>query len=315
MIVSIPMIVKRISDKRQTIKLFNNKLLLVYIVFALAGFAITASAFADARLWSGPDTVLDESLHLTFDGKPGPFLPSKVGQKVKLRAWFLGRPMPLDKCKITFQKGWAKLDIHYDGKYGWLTVKKLDVSGRDLGPENRYSYKIEFNISARGETKRGVTLTLDSPYSLHELAATVKLPSGKIKDFNLRSHPDIYPVSTNDVYVWPSSKTEVVLFRNKLWIGMKDDDLTSADTVTNTINRSRVVLVAVKLKQKSGGTRWLYTNFVPFNLKRPGWDDEASKLRLPVFSGSSIVYRDAARYFKAKGVPFDGLSDISHIGR
>jgi hypothetical protein len=270
---------------------------------------------ADGRLWSGPDTVLDESLHITFDGKPDPFTPSSVGQKVKVRAWFLGRPMPLDKCKITFPKDWAKLEIHSDGKYGWLTVLKLDVSARDLGPENSYEYKIEFNVSARGETKLGVDLTLDSPYSLHELAATIKLSSGKIKNFDLRKHDDIFPTSPDQVYVWPPDETEVVLFRDKLWIGTKDDDLVSADTVTSTVNRARVVLVAVKLKLKTGGIRWIYTNFAPFNLKRPGWDDEASSLRLPVFPGSGIVYRDAARYFSAKGVPFDSLSDISHIGR
>lgn len=294
-----------------TTRIFN--FCLAFIVIASLG--LTSSLCADGRLWSGPDTVQDESLHITFDGKPDPFTPSTVGQRVKIRAWFLGRPMPLDKCKISFPKKWASLKIHHEGKYGWLTVLKMDVSGRDLGPENSYEYKIEFNVSARGETKRGVDLTLDSPYSLHELAATVKLSSGKVKKFDLRKHADIYPTSTDQVYVWPPRETEVVLFRDKLWIGTKDDDLVAADTVTSTINRSKIVLVAVKLKLKTGGIRWIYTNFAPFNLKRPGWDDEVSKLRLPVFSGSGIVYRDAAKYFRAKGVPFTSLSDISHIGR
>jgi len=276
---------------------------------------LSSQLLADGRLWSGPDSVQDESLHLTFNGKADPFTPSFVGEKVKIRAWFLGRPMPLDKCKINFPKGWAVLKIHHDGKYGWLTVKKLDVSGRELGIENRDAYKIEFNVSAKGETKRGVSLTLESPSSFHELAATIKLSSGKIKNFDLRKHSDIYPTTVEQVYVWPPKKTEVILFRNKIWVGMKDDDLVASGAVTSSIDRSQIVLVAVKLRLKTGGIRWIYTNFSPFNLKRPGWDDEVSKLRLPVFSGSGLVYRDASKYFKSCGVPFDGLSDNSRIGR
>ena len=261
---------------------------------------------------TGPGVIPDEGLHLTFDGKPDPFVPQQIGQRVKVQAWFLGRSVPLDKLKITFPRGWAKLNLHHSGTYGWLKVLKLDVSDRDLGPENRYAYTIELKVASKGETKRGVTLTLDVPYRLHRLDATIKLTSGKVKNFDLRTHPDIYPVEPKDVYVWPL-ENEVLLWKNKLWVGLKTQELVWKDGVAPGIKPAGVVLVAVKLRQRSGGNRWLYTNIIPTTLQHPGWDDEASKLRLPVFPGSAKIYRDAAAYYRARGVPFKGLADISHV--
>jgi len=99
----------------------------------------------------------------------------------------------------------------------------------------------------------------------------------------------------------------------KLWVGITTKEIEWADGVPRGIEPAGVVLVAVRLRLKSGGVRWIYTNIVPSTLQHRGWDDEASKLRLPVFPGSGEIYRQAAIYFKARSVPFEGLSDISHV--
>ena len=280
---------------------------------ALLGiFVLVLPLFASGYPAMGPGTLPDEGLHLTFDGDASPFVPQRVGQKVKVEAWFLGRRVPLDKCKVRFPGNWAKLEMHHSGVYGWLRVINLDISGRDLGPKNKYAYTIELKVASRGESSRGVRLSLDKPYRLHRLDASIELTSGKVKPFDLRTHPDIYPVRPEDVYVWPSGN-DVLLWKGHLWVGVNTKEVLWADGRAKGLEPSNVVLIAVKLRQRSGGERWIYTNLMPATIEHRNWDDEVSQLRLPVFPGSAEFYREAENYFNARGVPFDSLRDISHV--
>lgn len=285
----------------------------VVAVVVLGLLGLVAGAAVAAQPAVGPGPLPGEDIQLTFDGKPGPFAPTRVGQTVRVEAWFLGRPLPLDRCDVAFPGGWAKLDVHSSGKYGTLTVVRMDQSSRELSDEEfTYGIRVAIKMQTQATTRLPATLTLDAPFRFHRLDATIKLPSGTVKPFDLRSHPDIQPVRPEDVYAWPS-ETEVILWKNALWVGFTTQEIEWADGVPRGIEPAGVVLVAVRIRLKTGGERWIYTNFIPTSLRHRGWDDQVSALRLPVFPGSEKVYRDATTFFRARGVPFGSLDDTSRV--
>jgi hypothetical protein len=282
---------------------------------ALASLLLPVAAWSLDLPAQAPAAVPNESIQLTFEGRPGPLVPERVGQRVKVEAWFLGRPLPLDRCAVTFPGDWARLEIHDSGKFGWITVTKMDKGTHELTDEEfRYEIKIEFKAAIVGTARIPAKLALNVPCRLHRLQSTITLPSGVTKPFDLLTHPDIVPVTEKDVFVWPPAPaTEVVIWRKALWVGFSTEEVDLDEATFRGMKPCKVILVALRLKLKTGGTRWLYTNVVPTTLRHPGWDDQASRLRLPVFPDSLAVYREAAAWFKGRSIPFEGLVDTSHV--
>ena len=215
-------------------------------------------------------------LEILFDGRPGPFVPEAVGQRVRLEVRLVGSLIPLKICSIRVPGDWATVKLDPDGVKGWR------VSLRDP------------------------SLHLDPKYAMFRLDGAVRTTAGRTKPFPLQGNPELLPIRRADVYTFPPPPASTVWLRGKeIWVGAPAQPSTVDGRCAEVTVRPLVI--AIRVRPKKGAPRWLYLNLAPNAAVREGWDDEGSHLRLPPFHGSEDYVRELRRYFRSKGIPFERI--------
>lgn len=246
-----------------------------------------------------------ETLDLRFDGRPGPFVPSKVGERVRLEARLVGNLIPLRLCSLRIPGQWAVVKLDHDGIKGWLTVRKLAGSGRKL---ERPSYELQVSLRVQGKSQslREPSLHLRPEFVMYRLEGAVLTAAEQRKSFPLQGNPELLPIRRADIYTYPPPPRSKVWLRGKeIWVGApalpSDVDGRTAEVTV------RPLIVAIRVRPRKGSHRWLYLNLAPNAAVREGWDDEGSQLTLPPFQGSEAYYGKVRSFFRAKGVPFQRI--------